>query len=65
MTDRHKTRARPTARRAFGRTYGQVLSEGASRRTVLKGLLAGTALAAGGASPAWRRRRSRRSPSRS
>ena len=49
MTDRHKSRPRPTARRAVSKSYMQILAEGASRRTVLKGLLATTALAAGGA----------------
>lgn len=48
MTDRLKTRARPTRRAAFGTKYSELLQEGFSRRTVLKGLLAGTALAGGG-----------------
>ncbi len=48
MTDRHKSRQRPTRRRATSTAYMQVLAEGASRRAVLKGLFATTALAAGG-----------------
>jgi len=46
MTDRHKTRARPTKRRALSTSYMNLLAEGASRRTVLKGLLASSAVAA-------------------
>ncbi len=46
MTDRHKTRARPTRRRAQSTTYMNLLAEGASRRTVLKGLFASSAVAA-------------------
>ena len=48
MTDRRKSRPRPTRRRATAASYMQVFAEGASRRTVLKGLFATTALAAGG-----------------
>lgn len=48
MTDRHKTRARPTPRRGDATPFMQVLAEGASRRTLLKGLLATSALAATG-----------------
>src|SRR5690606_35893738 len=48
MTDRHKSRPRPTRRRAAATPYMSVLAEGASRRTILKGLLATTALAAAG-----------------
>jgi len=46
MTDRHKTRARPTRRHNDSATYMQLLAEGASRRTVLKGLLASAAAGA-------------------
>ncbi|MFI0846205.1 PhoX family protein [Mesorhizobium sp. IMUNJ 23232] len=46
MTDRQKTRQRPTRRQNFGQTYGSVLAEGVSRRAVLKGFFASTALAA-------------------
>ena len=46
MSDRQKTRARPNPRRAFAQTYGSVLAEGVSRRTILKGFLASTAVAA-------------------
>lgn len=46
MTDRLKTRARPTQRRAFGETYGELLARGYCRRTVLKGFLAGVSAAA-------------------
>ncbi len=48
MTDRHKTRARPAPRRGDATPFMQVLAEGASRRTLLKGLLAASALAATG-----------------
>lgn len=48
MTDRQKTRTRPNPRRAFAQSYGSLLEEGFSRRTVLKGFLASTALAAVG-----------------
>ncbi len=40
MSDRQKTRARPTPRRAFAQSYGAVLEEGLRRRSVLKGFLA-------------------------
>lgn len=40
MSDRQKTRARPNPRRAFAETYGEILSQGIARRSVLKGLLA-------------------------
>ncbi len=50
MTDRLKTRQRPNPRRFFGQSYGSVLAEGVSRRTVLKGFFASTALAATGGS---------------
>jgi hypothetical protein len=46
MTDRQKTRARPTQRRAFAQSYGSLLNEGFNRRTLLKGFLATTAVAA-------------------
>ena len=49
MTDRLKTRARPTRRQAFGTKYSELMIEGYSRRSVLKGLLAGTAVVASGA----------------
>jgi secreted PhoX family phosphatase len=52
MTDRQKTRQRPTRRQNFGQTYGSVLADGVSRRTVLKGFLASTALAAIGSASA-------------
>ena len=52
MTDRQKTRQRPTPREHFGQTYGSVLADGVSRRTVLKGFLASTALAAIGSASA-------------
>ena len=45
MTDRQKTRERPTARRAFAQSYGSLLNEGFNRRAVLKGFLATTAVA--------------------
>lgn len=48
MTDRLKTRARPTRRQSFTTKYSDLMAEGYSRRTVLKGLLAGTALATSG-----------------
>ena len=48
MTNRHKTRARPTRRRMQSTAYMDVLADGASRRTILKGLLASSALAAVG-----------------
>jgi len=48
MTDRRKSRPRPTSRRSIVPSYMSVLAEGASRRSVLKGLFATTALAAGG-----------------
>ena len=48
MTDRLKTRARPTRRQAMTTKYSDLLVEGYSRRTVLKGLLAGTAIATSG-----------------
>lgn len=41
MSDRNKTRIRPTQRRQMGETYFSLLSEGIRRRTVLKGLFAG------------------------
>jgi uncharacterized protein len=44
MSDRQKTRARPTPRRAFADTYGDVLAKGIARRSVLKGFFASTAL---------------------
>ena len=50
MTDRLKTRARPTRRQSFTTKYSDLMAEGYSRRSVLKGLLAGTAVAASGAS---------------
>ncbi len=40
MSDRQKTRARPTPRRAIAETYGEVLANGIARRHVLKGFLA-------------------------
>jgi uncharacterized protein len=46
MTDRQKTRERPNPRRAFAQSYGSLLNEGFNRRTLLKGFLAGTAVAA-------------------
>lgn len=46
MTDRIKSRARPTRRRGFADTYGSILNEGLRRRTVLKGLLATAGVAA-------------------
>ena len=49
MTDRLKSRARPTRRAAFGAKYSELMVEGYSRRSVLKGLLAGTAVVASGA----------------
>lgn len=49
MSDRKKTRARPTTRRAMGPCYFEVLSEGIGRRSVLRGLLAGAGVAALGA----------------
>ena len=48
MTDRLKSRARPTRRQSFTTKYSDLMAEGYSRRTVLKGLLAGTALATSG-----------------
>lgn len=48
MTDRLKSRERPTRRRAFAQSYGSLLNEGFNRRTVLKGFLASTAVAAVG-----------------
>ncbi|OYW97911.1 MAG: phosphatase, partial [Rhizobiales bacterium 32-66-8] len=45
MTDRQKTRERPNPRRAFAQSYGSLLNEGFNRRTLLKGFLAGTAVA--------------------
>jgi secreted PhoX family phosphatase len=55
MTDRQKTRQRPTRRRNFGQTYGSVLADGVSRRAVLKGFFASTALAAIGSVPSGAR----------
>ena len=49
MSDRNKTRARPTPRRAMGPCYFKVLSEGIGRRSVLRGMLAGAGAAALGA----------------
>lgn len=48
MTDRLKSRARPTRRQSMTTRYSDLMAEGYSRRTVLKGLLAGTALASAG-----------------
>jgi secreted PhoX family phosphatase len=50
MTDRLKSRERPTHRRAFAQSYGSLLNEGFNRRAVLKGFLASTAVAAIGGS---------------
>lgn len=50
MTDRLKTRARPTRRQAMTTKYSDLLVEGYSRRTVLKSLFAGTAMATSGLS---------------
>ena len=46
MTDRQKTRERPNPRRAFAQSYGSLLNEGFNRRTLLKGFLATSAVAA-------------------
>lgn len=46
MTDRNKTRPRPTRRRAQGPSYLSVLAEGVSRRALLKGLAVGGVAAA-------------------
>ncbi|UXN73631.1 DUF839 domain-containing protein [Devosia sp. A8/3-2] len=46
MTDRQKTRERPNPRRYFAQSYGSLLHEGFSRRAVLKGFFASTAVAA-------------------
>jgi hypothetical protein len=46
MSDRQKTRARPTSRRRFGQSYGSVLAEGISRRALLKGFVATAAVSA-------------------
>src|SRR6218665_1401574 len=46
MSDRKKTRERPNPRRAFAQSYGSLLNEGFNRRTLLKGFLAGSAVAA-------------------
>lgn len=40
MSDRRKSRARPNPRRVFAETYGEILSAGLARRSILKGLLA-------------------------
>src|SRR5690242_6723477 len=48
MTDRQKTRQRPNPRRVFGQSYGAVLAEGVNRRSVLKGFLGASAIAAMG-----------------
>jgi hypothetical protein len=40
MSDRHKSRQRPTPRRQSATTYKAVLAEGIARRTLLKGALA-------------------------
>ncbi|NEH60486.1 DUF839 domain-containing protein [Rhizobium leguminosarum] len=50
MSDRQKTRARPTRRHAFAPSYGAILEEGVRRRSVLKGFLA--AMGAAALSPA-------------
>lgn len=50
MTDRLKSRQRPNPRRSFAQSYGSILAEGVSRRTVLKGFFTSTALAAMGGS---------------
>ncbi|MBY5569319.1 DUF839 domain-containing protein [Rhizobium leguminosarum] len=50
MSDRQKTRARPTRRHAFAPSYGAILEEGVRRRSVLKGYLA--AMGAAALSPA-------------
>jgi len=55
MTDRNKTRPRPNPRRAMGPTYGALLHQGYSRRSVLHGFMAAAgaaALGAGIAAPA-------------
>lgn len=46
MTDRNKTRPRPTRRFAAAAPYLSILHEGVSRRTILKGFAAGAAMAA-------------------
>lgn len=50
MTDRKKTRARPNPRKHASPTYGALLAEGLDRRTLLKGFMATTAIAATGGS---------------
>ncbi|WP_261337242.1 hypothetical protein [Rhizobium leguminosarum] len=50
MSDRQKTRARPTRRHTFAPSYGAILEEGVRRRSVLKGFLA--AMGAAALSPA-------------
>ncbi len=54
MSDRQKTRARPTGRAHFAPTYGAVLANGVSRRSVLQGFLAGVGVAALGVGGAGR-----------
>jgi len=48
MTDRTKSRARPNPRATFAESYGAVVAKGYSRRSVLKGFLAGAGVAAMG-----------------
>ncbi len=63
MTDRLKTRARPTRRQSFGTKYSELMVEGYSRRTILKGLLATTAIAGSGVGFAGRAAAQSNSPS--
>ncbi|WP_116133957.1 PhoX family phosphatase [Tropicimonas sp. IMCC34043] len=53
MTDRNKSRPRPTARRSIAESYGSILEKGYGRRSVLKGFVAGAGLVAigGGLAP--------------